>query len=273
MTVADSTADRTWPGTRARRGLGVALLGLAGAGRFASGEPQVVVRPGGELPAEPAVDVALGALDLVLEAGGRVVGTVRRRVDPVLRVALAPAATPLAETSGVGRRLLGGMTRPLAERGRRLRRDSEHEAAAAVAATMPQAVDLIMGQVDLTELAIDNVDISRVLEAAVAQVDLTSFAVQHMDLARLIEVSLDSVDFTGLAIDKLDFARTVAAALEQVDVVAIARDQLDPVRVAAYLRDNVDLAEAIRSAPGTVAGEAFRGVRQGVQRIVPNRGT
>jgi hypothetical protein len=264
-------SDRSWPGSPLRRGLGVALLGLSGAGRFAAGEGRVVAGPGAAMPAEPLVDVLLGILDVALEAGERVSAAARRRLDPLLRAALAPAAAPLSQTSGAGMRLLGRITGPLAQRGRRLRADSEHEAAAAVAAVLPETIELVMDQVDLTELAIDKVDLQRVLDTTVARIDMTSFALQHLDLAQLIQASLDSVDFTDVAIEKIDFSRTVSAALEQVDVLAVARDQVDPARVAAYLRDTVDLAETLRAAPGAVAGEAVRGVRDTVERIVGTR--
>jgi hypothetical protein len=272
VSMAESTPDeRTWPPRPVRRGLGVALLGLAGAGRFAAGQEQVVTGPGAQLPGEPVLDVALGILDLFLEAAERAAAAARRRLDPALRAALAPAAGPIAGTSGAGLRLLGSITRPLAERGRRLRHDSEHEAAAAVAAVMPETIRLVMDQLDLTELAIENVDIQRVLDSTADQVDMTSFALDQLDLARLIEASLDAVELTDVAIDKLDFSRVVAAALVQVDVVAVARDQLDPARVAAFLRESVDLSDALRAAPGAVAGEAVRGVRETMERIVTNR--
>ncbi|MFN8127003.1 MAG: hypothetical protein U0R64_10915 [Candidatus Nanopelagicales bacterium] len=249
-----------------RRGLGVALLGLAGAGQFTAGA-NPVVRPGSEIPGEPVMDVLLGAADVALEAGERVADGVRTHLNPLLARAWSPASGPVTGAAGGGLRLLGALTRPLADRGRRLRADAEHEAAAAVATVLPETIELVMEQLDLTDLAIDNVDIQRVLEATADQVDLTGFAIDHMDLVRLIEASLDEVDFTGMAITRLDFARAVTAAMEQVDVMSVARDQMDPARVAQYLRENVDVAEALRAAPTAVAGEAVRNVRQTARRL------
>ncbi len=248
----------------------MALLGLAGAGKFTAGAAPVV-GPGSELPAEPIMDVTLGAVDVALEWGERLADGARRYVNPVLSRAWAGAATPMGGTAGAGLRFLGALTEPLAVRGRRLRADAEHEAAAAVASVLPETIQLVMEQLDLTELAIDHVDIQRVLEATADQVDLTGFAIDHMDLVRLIEASLDQVDFTGLAITRLDFARAVTAAMEQVDVMTVAREQMDPARVAQYLRENVDVAEALRQAPTAVAGEAVRGVRQTMGRITGRR--
>ena len=262
---------RLWPNAPLRRGIGVALLGLAGADRFTAGETQVVPGVGADLPAQPVVDVALGALDVGLQAGERVSSTFSRFANPLLNRAWAPVAGPTAGVTGAGLRLLGSITEPLAQRGRRLRADSEHEAAAAVAAVLPETIQLVMEQLDLTELAISHVDIQRVLEATADQVDLTGFAIENMDLVRLIEASLDQVDFTGLAINRLDFARAVTAALEQVDVMAVAREQVDPARVAAYLRENIDLSETLRSAPTAVAGEAVKSMRGTVGRITGRR--
>lgn len=258
---------RQWPGAPVHRGLGVALLGLAGAGRFAGGTSPVVPGPGGELPAEPVLDVALGVLDLLLEGGERVAGGVRRYANPVLTRAWAPAAGTVAGTAGTGLRILAALTEPLAERGRRLRADSEHEAAAAVAGVLPETIQLTMEQLDLTDLAIEHVDVQRVMDEAVKQIDFTQFALDNVDLARVIEASLDTVDFTGLAISRMDFTRAVTAALEQVDVLTLAREQLDPARVAAYLRDNVDVMDALRTAPTAVTSEAVRNVRETVGRL------
>lgn len=263
--------ERQWPSAPLRRGLGVALLGLAGADRFTSGHAQVVPGVGAPLPAQPAFDVLLGALDIGLEAGERVSGALARHVNPVLLRAWAPASGTVGGVGGSSLRLLGALTQPLAERGQRLRADSEYEAAAAVAAVLPETIQLVMEQLDLTDLAITHVDIDRVLHATADQVDLTGFAIDNIDLARVIEASLDAVDFTGVAISRLDFARAVTAALDQVDVLSVARDQLDPARVTAYLRENVDVTDTLLSAPGAVAGEAVRGVRGTVGRITGRR--
>lgn len=264
-----SESQRAWPNAPLRRGLGVALLGLAGAGRFGEGA-NPVVGPGAPLPAEPVVDVALGALDVAMELGERVSRGAERHLDPLLARAWSQAPT-VSGTAGAGLRVLAALTEPLAARGRRLRADAEHEAAAAVASVLPETIQLVMEQLDLTELAIDNVDIERVLTATADQVDLTGFAIDHMDLVRLIEASLDEVDFTGMAITRLDFARAVTAAMEQVDILAVTRDQMDPARVAQFLRENVDVAEALRAAPSAVAGEAVRGARQTLGRLAGRR--
>ena len=251
-----------------RRSLGAALLGLAGAGRFASGDSQVMPGPGGELPGEPVVDVALGALDMFLAAGERVTDAVRDRINPAVTDALGPATSSVTGVSGTGMDVLGSVTGPLAERGRRLRAVSEHEAAAAVAAVLPETIELAMTQIDLTDLAINHIDLERLLEAAVEQVDMTQFAIDHMDLPRLVAASLEQVDLTEIAMDKVDFARTLPMVMEQVDMIALVREQIDPAKLAAFIRDNVDLTEAIRTTPGAVAGDAMRGVTKRARRIV-----
>ena len=261
-------SDWEWPGSQVRRSLGAALLGLAGAGKFASGDSQVMPGPGGELPGEPVVDVALGALDIFLAAGERMTDVVRDRLNTAVADALGPASDSVSGMSGTGLDFLGSVTGPLAERGRRLRADSEHEAAAAVAAVLPETIELAMTQIDLTELAINHMDLERLLEAAVEQVDMTQFAIDHMDLPRLVAASLEQVDLTEIAMDKVDFAKTLPMVMDQVDVIALVREQIDPAKLAAFIRDNVDLSEAIRTTPQAVAGEAVRGVTKRARRIV-----
>ena len=147
--------QRQWPSAPLRRGLGVALLGLRRCGPVhVRAMPRSCRARGAELPAQPAIDVALGALDV--GAGGRANGcrpTLADHVNPLLLRAWAPAAGVRERGRAErGLRALGALTEPLAERGRRLRADSEYEAAAAVAAVLPETIQLVMEQLDLTGL-------------------------------------------------------------------------------------------------------------------------
>ncbi|MDP4013528.1 MAG: hypothetical protein Q8P38_02730 [Candidatus Nanopelagicales bacterium] len=225
--------------------MGVTLLGLVTAGRFTSGEARVLSAPGAPIPAEPLADVFLGILDLALEMVQRLSQGARSLAGPPVRVAQDPVASALAGPVGAAVRVVGVVTRPLAERGARLRAEAEHEAAEALSAALPETVGAVL-----------------------AEIDLTGFVVDHLDLARVVDASLDEVDLTELALRRLDLGRVVDATLDEVDALSLARDRLDPVRVAAYLRDNVDLGEALRSAPGAMAGEAVRGVRETMGKIL-----
>lgn len=261
--------SRQWPPTTARRGFGVALLGLASAGKFVAGHEQPISASAENIPALPVVDVLLGLLDVGLELSEAVTLTVSGFVSPLFERAATPVRGPL---HGLGRETLGALTsitRPLAERGARLRQTAEADAVAAVAAVLPESMEIVLDQVDLTEQAVVRVDFERVMTAAFEQVDLEGLMIDKVDLGRIVHASLAQIDLTAVALSELDLERVVLATLDQVDVFSVARDQIDPVRVAAYLRENVDLAEVLRTAPGG----AVRGVFDTVGRMVPGRVT
>lgn len=250
------------------RGLGVTLLGLVTAARFIGGDQRLLSGPGEPIPAEPLADVLFGLLDVALEATGRASRGVRGMAERPVRVALSPAIATFGGPVGTALRVFRAATGPLAERGARLRADAEAEAAAAVAAALPETVDAVMSRIDLTNHVIDRVDMQRIMDAVFESTDMEGFVIDRLDLARVVDASLDEVDLTDLALRRLDLGRVVDATLDQVDALALARDRLDPVRVAGFLRDNVDLGDALRTAPGAVAGEAMRGVRETMGRIL-----
>jgi hypothetical protein len=264
---ADNLRDRKWPPTAARRGFGMALLGLASAGRFVSGHEQPISGSAEDLPAIPLIDVTFGLLDLGMEMGEALVVTISGMLSRPLEWAAVPARGPLLALSREAIDALAAATRPLAERGSRLRQAAEADAVAAVAAVLPESMEVVLDQVDLTDHAVVRVDFERVMIAAFDQIDMESLMIDQVDLARIVHASLSQIDLTELALKELDLERVVLATLEQVDVFSIARDQVDPVRVAAYLRDNVDLADVLRTAPG----DAVRGVFDTVGRMVPGR--
>ena len=254
-------------GRPARRGAGLALLGLTSASRFMTGHPEPLSATAQELPARPTLDVALGVVDIGLEFAEAITDTVSAVLGPVISRTVDPAMAP---ARGVGRTTtaaLGAMTRPLARRGARLRAEAESEAIATVSAVLPASMEIVLDQVDLTDQAIQRVDIERVMTAAFNDVDMEGLMIDNVDLSRIVLASLSQVDLTEVALNELDLERVVVATLDQVDILSVARDQVDPVRVAAYLRDNVDLAEVLRTAPS----DAVRGVFDTVGKMVPGR--
>lgn len=263
----DQSRNRKWPPSNARLGFGLALLGLASAGRFVSGHEQPISASTEELPALPLVDVLLGLLDIGMEASEALAVAVTGFFSPHLDRAAAPVRGPVV---GFGRGVLEALTmvsRPLAERGSRLRKTAETDAVVAVASVLPETMEVVLDQVDLTEQAVMRVDFMRVMTAAFKQIDMESLMIDQVDLARIVHASLARIDLTDVALSQLDLERVVLATLDQVDVFSVARDQVDPVRVAAYLRDNVDVAEVLMTAPG----DAVRGVIDTVGRMVPGR--
>ncbi|MCH9815195.1 MAG: hypothetical protein K0U64_01925 [Actinomycetia bacterium] len=261
------TAKVEGPGRVARRGAGLALLGLTSASRFMAGHPEPLSSTAQELPARPSLDVALGLVDVGLEVAETLSDTVSAILGPLIARTVDPALAPARGMSRTTVAALGAMTRPLARRGSRLRAEAEAEAIATVSAVLPASMEIVLDQVDLTDQAIDRVDIERVMTAAFNDVDMEGLMIDNVDLSRIVLASLSQVDLTEVALNELDLERVVMATLDQVDILSIARDQVDPVRVAAYLRDNVDLAEVLRTAPS----DAVRGVFDTVGKMVPGR--
>lgn len=266
--ATERLAERRWPPATARRGFGMALLGLASAGRFVSGDEQPISASAADAAsAQPVLDVFLGALDIVLELGEVISFSISGRLSPLISRALQPAREPAIGISRELRLVLDSVTGPLAVRGARLRSDAQKDASSAVAAVLPDSMDLIMENVNLTDLAVTHMEFERVLTAAFEQVDMEALMIENVDLGRIVEASLSQVDLTELALKELDLERVVLATLERVDIFALARDQVDPVRVAAYLRENVDVAEVLKNAPG----DAVRGVFDTMGKMVPGR--
>jgi len=263
----DQVRPRQWPPSPAKRGFGLAVLGLASASRFVSGHEQPVSASADELPALPLIDAWLGVMDLGIEMSEALAVAITGFLSPHLDRAAAPVRGPLIGLRREALEVLTSVTRPLAERGSRLRRAAEADAVAAVAAVLPESMDIVLDQVDLTEQAVVRVDFERVMTAAFSQIDMEALMIDQVDLARIVHASLARIDLTEVALKELDLERVVLATLDQVDVFSVARDQIDPVRVAAYLRDNVDLAEVLRTAPG----DAVRGVFDTMGRMVPGR--
>lgn len=265
--LVDRPRGRQWPSPTLRRGLGVALLGATSAGRFIAGHEQPISASAEELPALPVLDVLIGSLDVGLEIGEGLAVAFSGLLSPLVERAAAPVRGPVVGLSGEALNLLASMTRPLAARGSAIRRAAEADAVATVASVLPESMEIVLDQVDLTKHAVVRVDFESVMTAAFDQIDMESLMIDHVDLGRIVHASLERIDLTEVALTELDLERIVLATLEQVDVFSVARDQIDPVRVAAYLRDNVDLAEVLRTAPG----DAVRGVFDTVGRMVPGR--
>ena len=99
--------------------------------------------------------------------------------------------------------------------------------AVAVEATR-RAIDLVLDQLDLTQLVLDHVDIERI----VASVDLNEV--------------VEQLDVDAVA-DRLDIERVIA--------------RLDLAKLSLEVIERIDLPEIIRTSTGTVASESVRVVR------------
>jgi hypothetical protein len=132
------------------------------------------------------------------------------------------------------------------ERWREERPEVEAAATAVAVEVTRQAVELVLDQLDLTQLVLDHVDLGRVIDAVdidavVDKLDLDAI-VQRVDLDRVAE----GIDLDAVA-ERLDVERVVA--------------RLDLAKLSLEVIDRIDLPEIIRSSTGTVANEGVRVIR------------
>lgn len=257
--VGQETASAANPlGRLSRLGLGAAVMAAGTLGRALGEHEKPLHGPGDPVPAQEAVDVAVGIADVLTEALTRVFDTSESVTRPVRE-----------PTGRLGKSVLAVMMSPfvsavapavegLAERGRARRAVAEQEVVGAVQDALPTAVAAVLEQIDLTEYALQHLDMERVLVAAFEQVDVVQIMVDNVDMDELLEATMDRVDVTSLALRHVNLQRVVEQTLAQVDMVGIVRSQLD----------GMDLSEIVRTAPTSVASEALRQTTAGAGRAV-----
>jgi len=132
------------------------------------------------------------------------------------------------------------------DRWREERPEVEAAATAVAVEVTRQAMDLVLEQLDLTQIVLDHVDIDRIvasvdMDTVVGRLDLDSI-VQRVDIDRVAErIDLDAVA------ERLDVERVVA--------------RLDLAKLSLEVIERIDLPEIIRSSTGTMASEGVRVVR------------
>ena len=124
--------------------------------------------------------------------------------------------------------------------------DRQQAADEQLRATFQRAVDTLLGQLDLTTLVIDHLDIQRVA----SEVDIDAM-VGQLDMDRL----LDRVDMDKL-LDRIDMERLTA----RIDVEALL-DRVDMPAVASSVIEDLDIPQVIREATADTASEGVRDVR------------
>lgn len=200
---------------------------------------------------------ALGLGVSVTEAIARVADRMTRTISPLAAWTLAPLPV-----SGIGGRMTDRLT-SLDGTWRKARPETEAAAAAFTRELVPEIVDAMLDQIDLTWLVAERVDIDELagrldIEKVLARVDIDEVA-SRIDLEAIVaRIDLDKVA-AGIDVDAVAARLDVDAFLERVDLAGLAR----------YIVDEIDLPELIRQSTGTVTTESVRSVRmQGIEADV-----
>src|SRR3954454_7410505 len=166
---------------------------------------------------------ALAAVDLAAGAGAAVVGFVRRAGAATLRRTPRAAVQVGRAGAEVTARLAGDLPSRLEARGAAVRALAQERLLAAVRPVL----DLVLDQVELTELVLQRVDIDRIadtidIERIMDRLDLTELVLKRVELDSIadgldIDRIVDRMDLTGIVLTRVDLDR-VAAALD-VDAV------------------------------------------------------
>jgi hypothetical protein len=205
---------------------------------------------------------ALAAVDVAAGAGAAVFGLVRRAGAATLR--RTPRAAVLighVGAQGVAR-LAGDLPARMQARGAVVRTLAEQRLLTAVRPVL----DLVLDQIDLTELVLQRVNIDRIadtidIDRIMDRLDLTELVLKRVELDRIgdgldVERIINRLDLTGIVLTRVDLDRVAAglnvdAVIDRVDIIAIAEDVVD----------GIDLPRIIRESTGSVASESLRGVR------------
>jgi hypothetical protein len=169
-----------------------------------------------------ATGAAAGLTVEVAEAAVRAFTSLAHAAGPMLSWLASPAIVRRGLDEAEDR------AHELNERWTKERGPSEAAATAFAGRLVPEITNAILDQVDLTQLAIDRIDIDRIVET----------------------IDLDQI------IDRIDIDAIVA----RVDVNAII-DRVDLVAIADDVIGQIDLPELIRESTGAVTSETVRSVR------------
>ena len=171
------------------------------------------------------------ALDVVDLATGTFLATARlarRAVEVSLR--WTPPVVFDAGRAGAAlvTRLAGDLPNRLRDEGAAARETALASAEERLLAAVRPVLDLVLDQIDLTDLVIHRVDLNRVAEA--------------LDLNRVAR---------GLDVDAVAARLDIDAVINRVDLIGLAE----------YIVDGIDLPRIIRESTGSVASEGLREVR------------
>ncbi|HVN12752.1 MAG TPA: hypothetical protein VMT69_11710 [Kineosporiaceae bacterium] len=190
------------------------------------------------------------ALDVVDLATGTFLATARlarRAVEVSLR--WTPPVVFDAGRAGASlvTRLAGDLPNRLRDEGAAARETVLASAEERLLAAVRPVLDLVLDQIDLTDLVIHRVDLNRILDT----LDLTDLVIHRVDLNRVAEaLDLNRVA-RGLDVDAVAARLDIDAVINRVDLIGLAE----------YIVDGIDLPRIIRESTGSVASEGLREVR------------
>jgi hypothetical protein len=123
---------------------------------------------------------------------------------------------------------------------------------------------LVEQTITLTVTASVNAALDRIVpvlaDAIIERIDLTGVVIDQVDLNRIVNAALDGLDLTQLVIDRVD----VDAIVAEADIDAVI-DRVPIIPLANYVIDEIDLPQIIRDSTSGIAGDAVDTVRkQGV---------
>lgn len=95
-----------------------------------------------------------------------------------------------------------------------------------------------------------------IVEAVLERIDLTDIVIDQVDLTRVVQAVLDDMDLTQIVIDRVDID-AIASKLDMNPII----DRIPIIDIANYVIDEIDLPKIVRESTGGLAGEAVRGVR------------
>ncbi|TMK21471.1 MAG: hypothetical protein E6G65_04965 [Actinobacteria bacterium] len=213
-----------WFTLAARAAVGLVSLGAEASIqiiRIASGTPE---RDLGPLTSDSVALLAGAALGLAIEA----VRTAAALAELGWRAAGPPASFIIGTVAEAPRRAGADLLDRWNQSWREERPEVQAVANAVAVEATRRAIDLVLDQLDLTQLVLDHVDIERI----VASVDLNEV--------------VEQLDVDAVA-DRLDIERVIA--------------RLDLAKLSLEVIERIDLPEIIRTSTGTVASESVRVVR------------
>jgi hypothetical protein len=213
-----------WFTLAARAAVGLVSLGAEASIqiiRMASGTPE---REQDTASPETTALLVGAALGLAIEA----VRTAATVAELGRRTAGPPASFLIGTVSDAPRRAAADLVGRWNQSWREERPEVEAAANAVAVEATRRAIDLVLDQLDLTQLVLDHVDIERI----VASVDLNEV--------------VEQLDVDAVA-DRLDIERVIA--------------RLDLAKLSLEVIERIDLPEIIRTSTGTVASESVRVVR------------